>query len=412
MIQNQIGKKTIISVIFGIAGQLLLVITGIISARILGVEYRGYLALIVLIPAVLVQFGNLGLPKALTYFVAKEGKNIYQILYSLSNIFFFQFLILFITHTLIIYTYLRVTPELNEAHVAVYSTLVVIPGMLCQQYAQSALQGLGEFGAFNKLRLVQLTLYALCLILIFSLKTGDFTLVTIIYSVSVFSSGVIAVIVTSKTLLKEHRTTETLQSANKQALIKFGIKGLIGSISPIEHFRFDQIVVGLLLSPTSLGIYIVAKAFANFPTLIANSVCMVIYPIISSKNNTVKAKKYMWQFWIYLSIINSVFVFIIIMIMPQLIFYLFGIEFISSSPVARILIFGALIYSSRWVIIECARGLGKPEISTKTEILMYPLLIIIGMTIVPGMGLMGVGVSIVISNILSLLYAFYLVKKV
>ena len=56
----------------GLLGQLMLLVSGILVARTLGPTDRGYLALLVLLPAVLQHIGTLGLPLATTYFIARD----------------------------------------------------------------------------------------------------------------------------------------------------------------------------------------------------------------------------------------------------------------------------------------------------------------------------------------------------
>ena len=56
----------------GIAGQVVLVASGVLAARALGVEGRGDLAAIVLVPSILIQLGTLGMPLAMTYYVARD----------------------------------------------------------------------------------------------------------------------------------------------------------------------------------------------------------------------------------------------------------------------------------------------------------------------------------------------------
>ena len=60
------------SVLTGLVGQAFLIVSGVLAARILGVEDRGYLALLVLFPAVLAQIGSLGLPLAATFELSRD----------------------------------------------------------------------------------------------------------------------------------------------------------------------------------------------------------------------------------------------------------------------------------------------------------------------------------------------------
>ena len=58
-----------------VAAQALTVISGVIAARALGVEGRGTLAILWLIPVTLVLLGGIGIPQATTFYVAREIEN-------------------------------------------------------------------------------------------------------------------------------------------------------------------------------------------------------------------------------------------------------------------------------------------------------------------------------------------------
>src|SRR4051795_10756483 len=52
--------------------QLVLVASGVIVARALGAEDRGYLALLVVISGICTLVGSLGIPSAVTYYLARD----------------------------------------------------------------------------------------------------------------------------------------------------------------------------------------------------------------------------------------------------------------------------------------------------------------------------------------------------
>ncbi|MEA2578165.1 MAG: hypothetical protein QOD78_1753, partial [Chloroflexota bacterium] len=60
------------SIVTGLGGQIAVLVSGIIAARLLGPEDRGNLALLALIPLALSQLGSLGLPLALTYEFSRD----------------------------------------------------------------------------------------------------------------------------------------------------------------------------------------------------------------------------------------------------------------------------------------------------------------------------------------------------
>jgi hypothetical protein len=63
------------SLLAGGVGQAVLVVSGVLVARALGPEDRGYMALVLLVPSLLALVGSLGLPLASTYFVARSPES-------------------------------------------------------------------------------------------------------------------------------------------------------------------------------------------------------------------------------------------------------------------------------------------------------------------------------------------------
>src|SRR5262245_31154486 len=61
-----------ISLLTAIATQFLNVMTGVVAARVLGPEDRGELALVILLPAIVVVAGMLGVDRAVVFFSAQK----------------------------------------------------------------------------------------------------------------------------------------------------------------------------------------------------------------------------------------------------------------------------------------------------------------------------------------------------
>ena len=136
------------TILSGIAGQAVLVISGILVARALGPEKRGYLALLVVFPIILSQLGSFGLPQAATYFIASNPDDARIVYNRLKMPFFVQLFLLVIIHLIIISLYIRNEPK--EVIIAGYLSLAVIPGLLAQQYSLAILQGCQMYRPFNK----------------------------------------------------------------------------------------------------------------------------------------------------------------------------------------------------------------------------------------------------------------------
>ena len=67
------SRDAALAVATGFAIQAVLVVTGPLLARMLGPDGRGYLAALILWPIVITQLGNLGIPSALTYSIARDS---------------------------------------------------------------------------------------------------------------------------------------------------------------------------------------------------------------------------------------------------------------------------------------------------------------------------------------------------
>jgi O-antigen/teichoic acid export membrane protein len=397
---SSLRKATFESLLTGFGGQLVLMISGIIVARILGAEGRGYLAMLVLFPVLISQLGMIGLPHATTYYVAVNPNHALAIFNSLRVPFLFQITILPIIHFSILKFYLY--EQTSQIALAGYFTTAVIPGLLAHRYGLALLQGLRMFRPFNILRLMPATAYACTILLVFVIQIGTLPVI-------VFSWMCLNVIVGVSTLCYAYQKINTLQLSGKIAgkpsiveMLSFGIKGFIGAISPLDSFRLDQLLAGILLSPAALGFYVVAQAITNLPRFISQSVGMVAYPAVSSCSDEGRAKKTLWLFIWRTSVFNGIIVLVLISLTPALIPFLFGNDFIGSITLSRLLLLGTFFVSCRRIIVEGLRGIGRPEVSTWAELSMYPFLIILGPLLIAYFNLIGLVVAVIICYFISL----------
>ena len=72
-------------------------------------------------------------------------------------------------------------------------------------------------------------------------------------------------------------------------LVGFGMRGMIGTISPLENLRLDQLVIGTFQSPAALGQYSTAQAFYAMPRLFGASIGMIAYPDVAHAGGSGKA---------------------------------------------------------------------------------------------------------------------------
>jgi O-antigen/teichoic acid export membrane protein len=387
----------------GMLAQAALIVSGPFVARILGVENRGYLALLALIPISLSILFCLGLPQAVAYFLSIDKANWRQVRRVMLMAFVAQTSVLLPLHYAVLLYYSADKPA--EVLNAGYISLAAGPAFLAELFGLAIWQGMGHFRGYSILKLVKPLCYMIFVSIIFLLGEGDLALVMLGWVLSNTASGGIALLTALYLFNAPEKTVTSGQELTIKNMLSFGLKGLVGTFTLMEGFRLDQFAAGLFLSPAALGIYVVGQAFSNASTFIAKSAGTVAFPSVANRANSTDGKRLIWRYFRYVSMLNIGIMTILFLAMPTLIPLFFGEEFSDAVPVAQILVVGGLFASSRRILVEGYRGLGHPHISSMAEISMYPWLFTGGLYLMWQFGIEGLAVGVASGYALALLVA-------
>lgn len=239
-----------------IASQALTLISGVVVARALGVEGRGVLALLWLLPLTIVLLGGIGIPQATTFYVARELDNARAVVSISIRISLLLAVILSLGYA----TGLLLLSDGQEfsASDALLSS-ALIPMFLAQNLGVAALLGMKRYRAFNAGRIVPALLYALLVTTLFGLSIATLSSI-LIATVGAWAFGAL---VTWLLVFRKLPSTGEVAGAATSDVLSFGLRGVIGSVSPIDDVRIDQLMVGLLMDSRALGLYVAAIAFCN-----------------------------------------------------------------------------------------------------------------------------------------------------
>src|SRR5215204_2355084 len=309
------------SILTGLLGQAVLIVSGVLAARILGVQDRGYLALLVLFPAVLAQIGSLGLPLAATFELSRDRSRWAEVVRTLARPFAVQCVSLVLLHAGILLAVFW--GDSHAVQVSALMSLCAVPAILGQSYGTATLQGQQRFLAFNVLRTLPAVAYTIAVLAVFVVGGGDLQWVVAGWIAASLVSAAVTVWVAVRPvrLHSARRSPEALRS-----MLRFGLKGLLGWTSPVETFRLDQAVVGLFLTPAALGLYVVGLAFANLPRFIAQSVGYIAYPRVAARRGE-DAWRELWQFFWLATGLSAFVVFMLELGVGWLVPGFFGDEF-------------------------------------------------------------------------------------
>ncbi len=375
-------------------GQLFLLASGVFGARLLGVTGRGQLALLLLLSSIVTAVGSLGLPLAVTYWTARENGFSHRSRERIVGFGTQQVLIVTGVHAAILVAlFASASRPISEAAVM---SLLATPGLLVYQYSLAILQGERRFSSFNAQRLALPSLYAFFVVALYVLDVH-----TLIAVIAAWDAAVILPAISSTVAVRRGPVSSGLADIPPlPEMVRFGMKGLLGSVSPLETFQLDQAIVGLFISPTALGLYVVGVAFTNIPRFIGQAIGLVAYPHLAARADGLHAGKTILRFMAVGFGLCGLAAGLVEIAVPWLVPRLFGQSFAPAVGIARVLLISALLVSLRRLLADCARGAGLPGVGSLAEITalaLFPLVLV-----VVGGDATGVAWSLVLSGAVAL----------
>ena len=397
---NQTRRSTAESVLTGFIGQAGVMITGVISARILGPEGRGHLALLVLVPSILTLLVGLGIPQALTFELSRGHDGSEYIKTLINRVFLAQAGLIATAHGAIVWFYYAG----QERDLMYAAALAVIsgPAMLAIQYSVAIYMGLCLFRHVNVFKLAAPAGYAFALVALYFSGGAGLENVVLCWIVPLVAAAMVMLKI-ARSAIPTATVYAQSPTATVGSLASFGYKGLIGTATPLESFRLDQFAAGLLISPHALGLYAAGQAFGNLSRFIAGSVAQVAYPLVAKRRETQAGIDTVWKFFYVSSAFIAMVTLTLCAITPTLIRVLFGPKFEDAIIIAELLIVGSLFAAIRKVVVESIRGLGHPKISTYAELSMYPWLLTGGLAMTNMYGVLGLALAVAIAHFISML---------
>jgi O-antigen/teichoic acid export membrane protein len=361
------------TVLAGGVAQLGILVSGVLAARMLGVENRGHLALFWVIGLIPLQLGMLGLPLAATYWIARSPLDARRLLAVLRVPALWQIaLVPLVVVTLMLALFADDGGSLLAAGLIF---AIAIPLVIAQQYALAVLLGLRNYRQFNLYRLLPVGLYALALIPLFALGVHSLVAVTLCWT-GAAAIGSVAVVVATLALLADGDERHAAPIPSYGEMTRFGLKALLGSNSPSDTFQLDQAAVGLFISPAALGLYVVGVAFTNLPRLISSNLGLVASPEVTAEPDPKRAWAAVWKFGALTLLLCGLAVGALELAAGWLVPLLFGDSFSGATTLTRILLVAALLAAVRRVLSDAIRGVGHPGAGALAEIIALVTLLV------------------------------------
>ena len=388
---NSTGSNVLMTVAANILIGLLSLGTGSLAARLLGVEGRGELAAIQITPFFIASVAQLGLPEALVYFSAKDKTS--------SGRYYTSALALIAVSSLVFgligYFALprilaRQTPEVISA--AQGYLLFLLPLWTLVGMAQNLLRGRGELKLWNVLRVLPLFGWLLALIFAWYYDLRHSTSVATAFLVQMS----IAALVLTVVIARKVPGSFVPDPSRVPSMMRYGLPAMASTAPQLLNLRLDQMLMAGLLSPQSLGLYIVAVAWSSMVSPVLQGLGSVLFPRVAALPTPAEKMAAFTQgsrLGVLVAIVLSLS---LMAITPFLLPLLFGAAFGPAIPSTLILVAAAVIAGVNLILEEGLRGLGHPVVVMRAELFGLLVTVVSLILLLKPLGIMGAALASII----------------
>lgn len=350
-----------VTVTAGLFTQFLTLLSGMLTARMVGVEGRGLVAAATIAGIIMASLGDLGGPISYTYLRAKGQFSSESLIANAWPSVFCQAVISVVIASLISVNAFGL--DSSQARFSVYFAVIYIPFQMLARYLNALNQGEGRFLVFNIARASgQATNVVLLTV---GLLTDNRSVEWCIGSIAL---GALTMVGLAAFGQKGHFRLRNPSIDVAKVTYSYGLRAHIGTVSLLDSYRLDLAFVLFLLSPFEGGLYSVAIGVASLIRAQATTVGFVIVPSVASKQSFSEQLSTAKRSAVLTISGVAVLGIILALWISPLLRAVYGEAFVEGATVTRILLFAMLLGAMRQTIQDSARGLGWPAIGSKAEL--------------------------------------------
>lgn len=379
-------------------------VSGVILARLLGVENRGLLAAITLWPSVIAALGALGGPTAYTFLASKSTNVVPGLVRNAFRITAIQSLILVLIGMPII-AFLLDRPEAIWLSIAYL--LVFVPLNLFSRYLNAINQGLRRFREFNVVRIGIQATYVVGIVVLYIAEWDSVSGVILVRSIMAVAACLLAAWFVYRAVRPAPRFEPTLA----RETFAYGVRSHIGNLTPIDSMQLDLMLVVLLLGDTEAGLYAIAASTALIIRAQGTAIGMVALPSVGAETTDEGRRNTAGSVFRLTLVLNLLTAVPIIAGAGVLVPLVYGDAFAGAVPIVRILAAGIVAASLRQVLGDCLRGAGHPLTASVAEVASWAAAIIGLFLLVPVLGAEGAAIGVGLSYLAALAVSLLLARS-
>jgi O-antigen/teichoic acid export membrane protein len=336
------------------------ILTGILTARMLGPVGRGEYAAVIIWPLWISTIVSLGINNAVAFNVGRRLFTISEIATATAVIGLTQSVLsIAIGLHIVPYALAKYSPLVR--HLGMIFVLLT-PTLIFGVYTGNLFQGKQDLLRFNLIRVTAPFTYFAALVGVSLAHRG--TLTAVVYST--LAGYVVTLALGSAMVWAILRPRVQWNSSVIPRLINFGYRTQASNLTNLFNQRIDQLVLSVVVPPRQLGLYAVAVTLSTAVTVFPQAAGIVTFSRGSSQHSddakeTIGISFRASLIWLLLSS-GALYAFA-----PFLIRLVFGSAFDGSIVACRILLPGAVMIGLNQVLYNGSGALGRPGLPSFAE---------------------------------------------
>lgn len=372
-------------------------ITGIITARVLGPDGKGAQTAVSLWPQFLAYSLTLGLPSSLLYNLKRapdQGARDFSASLLLGTVMGFL-----ATGVGIVIIPRWLTDYPTEVIRLAQWSMLLAPLSLLSLVFVHVLQARGEFRHYNAARYLQpvLALSALVFLTFAGWLTPlNAALCYVLPQVPIFLWLLVR-------LWKIYRPVWSGLRDSFGRLFSYGLRSYGSDLLGPVTSQIDRVLVAGLLDPAALGLYVVAVSAARMLNALQVAVVSVLFPKASGRG--VEEVVALTGRGARVSTLMTLLAATVLALLgPYAMGFVYGREFVEAVTVFRYLLLEAVLGGTAWVLAQAFMALGRPGTVSTMQGIGVGLGVTLMLVLVPRYGLVGAGLALLAATAVRLIF--------
>jgi len=378
--------------------------TSIIIARFLGPEGKGIVTTIFIVPNLLISIADLGIRQSTAYYI---GKKIYSPNKVLTSILLVWIVTTAISITITATYY---STGLSEQHgwTLLIIPLATIPFMLFTKYMEGIFSGLQKINIINIKNIVGFVSYLFFVTILIVFLRADIVGAALTNLIRAITTMLFGVIVIRKFIPFKL----SYEKGIAKQLISKGIVYALALFVLNLNYQIDFLFLERLATPQDVGIYSIGVTLSELIWQIPSAIGVVLFS--KSANSkldseaTSRSTRLLRISWIPIIVFSVLFW----LFAPVIIRVLYGVEFVQSATIIRILLPGIIAMVLFKILNADLAGRGYPVFALRVYFLTLIINIILNSLLIIPHGIRGAAVSTSVSyTVGAILFAFAYKKQ-